>query len=89
VHFNTSIANSYLVLDEAVTLACPGLRLRSFKTIREYFKALQKEFPEIDQEIADQYVTMYEEARFGNRKFSEKEYNKFMNIVLEIMKKIQ
>jgi hypothetical protein len=78
-----------LVLDEAVILACPGLRLRNFKTVRDYFKALQKEFPEITQDIIEQYVCMYEEARFGNRKFTEKEYNTFMNVVLEIMKKIQ
>jgi hypothetical protein len=89
VHFNTSIARSHIVLDEAVTVACPGLRLRSFRTVKDYIKALQKEFPEIDQSLADQYVSMYEAARFGNYKFNEKEYNKFMNVVLEIMKKIQ
>jgi hypothetical protein len=47
-----------LVLDEAVILACPGLRLRNFKTVRDYFKALQKEFPEITQDIIEQYVCM-------------------------------
>jgi hypothetical protein len=89
VHFSTSVAKSFCVLEDAVSVARPGLRLANFRTIRDYVETLRKEFPGIKQETAEYYTKCYEQARFGNWKFKEDEYGKFMQCVWEIIEKIQ
>lgn len=89
VHFNTSIAKSFVVIDEAVTVTRPGLRSRSYRTIREYIIALRVEFPAISEETTLKYINWYEKAKFSDYKFTEGEYNEFMRTVLEILDSIQ
>ena len=89
VHFNTSIAKSYLVIEDAVLVARPGLRLANFRTVRDYVDMLRKEFPGIKEETAEFYTTCYEQARFGNQRFNEEQYGRFMQAVWEIIEKIQ
>jgi hypothetical protein len=53
VHFNTSIAKSYYVLEKTALSRRPGLRHRDSRTIREYVSALKKAFPSLKQSLCD------------------------------------
>eukprot|EP00475_Leptophrys_vorax_P024636 TRINITY_DN3403_c0_g1_i1.p1 TRINITY_DN3403_c0_g1~~TRINITY_DN3403_c0_g1_i1.p1 ORF type:complete len:202 (-),score=46.62 TRINITY_DN3403_c0_g1_i1:14-619(-) len=89
VHFATSIAKSFCVLDEVVSVARPGLRLANFRTVREYVNSLTSEFPQIPPNVADHYAQSYEQARFGNMRFNQKEYDEFMKTMQTIIENIQ
>ena len=70
VHFNTSIAKSYYVLEKTALSRRPGLRQRESRTIREYVGALKKAFPSLKQSLCDEYINTYERAVFGDHKCS-------------------
>lgn len=53
VHFNTSIAKSFYVLEKTALSRRPGLRHRDSRTIREYVGALKKAFPSLKQSLCD------------------------------------
>lgn len=53
VHFNTSIAKSYYVLEKTALSRRPGMRHRESRTIREYVAALKKAFPSLKQALCD------------------------------------
>ena len=53
VHFNTSIAKSYYVLEKTALSRRPGLRQKDSRTIREYVGALKKAFPSLKQSLCD------------------------------------
>eukprot|EP00455_Lapot_gusevi_P027001 TRINITY_DN2852_c0_g1_i3.p1 TRINITY_DN2852_c0_g1~~TRINITY_DN2852_c0_g1_i3.p1 ORF type:complete len:105 (+),score=25.67 TRINITY_DN2852_c0_g1_i3:35-316(+) len=88
VHFNTSIAKSFYVIDEAVAHRRPGLRHRNYRTIRDYMRFLQKEFPGLKDDLCHEYVVTYERARFGLHQFTVEEYSRFMSAVLAIVENV-
>ena len=53
VHFNTSIAKSFFVLEKTALSRRPGLRHKESRTIREYVGALRKAFPSLKQSLCD------------------------------------
>ena len=53
VHFNTSIAKSYFLLENTALSRRPGLKQSQWRTIREYIQQLRKAFPQLKQHIAD------------------------------------
>lgn len=89
VHFKTSVAQSYLVLEEAASIPRPGLRHRNFRTIREFVLYLQGELPGITDEMVNNYIGHYERARFSDECFSAEDYADFMGVILEIVERIQ
>lgn len=85
VHFNTSIAKSYYVLEKTALSRRPGLRQKDARTIREYVAALRKAFPSLKQSLCEEYINTYERAVFGNHKCTYEEYTQFMKVVLQIV----
>ena len=53
VHFNTSIAKSFILLENTALSRRPGLRQRDCRTIREYVQQLRKAFPMLKQQLCD------------------------------------
>jgi hypothetical protein len=53
VHFNTSIAKSFILLENTALSRRPGLRHREWRTIREYVQQLRKSFPGLKQQLCD------------------------------------
>eukprot|EP00474_Spongospora_subterranea_P000215 CRZ00673.1 hypothetical protein [Spongospora subterranea] len=89
VHFKTSIAKSFLVLEEAASVPRPGTKHLDFRTIRDFVAYLQTEFPSITDVLAREYIDFYERARFSQYQFDVNDYNKFMTLIMEILDRIQ
>lgn len=53
VHFKTSIAKSYYVLEKTALSRRPGLRHRDSRTIREYVGALRNAFPSLKSSLCE------------------------------------
>jgi hypothetical protein len=85
VHFNTSIAKSYLLLESTALSRRPGLFYASHRTIRSYVKSLQKAFPGLTDQLCEDYIATYERAVFGDHKFTIDEYNAFMSSMLAMV----
>lgn len=88
IHYNTSIAKSYFVLEEGVRSIRPNLRHRNYRTIREFVDAIKYEFPELKNQC-DRYTDFYELARFGNYKCTQIEYQQFFALLKEMVTKLQ
>ncbi len=85
VHFNTSIAKSYYVLEKTILARRPGLRHRDSRSIRDYIALMKKSFPNLRSDLVDSYIKIYEIAVFGNHKFNYYEYSQFMKILYEMV----
>ena len=53
VHFNTSIAKSFNLLENTALSRRPGLKHWQWRTIREYVQQLRKAFPGLKQQLCD------------------------------------
>lgn len=85
VHFKTSVAKSYYVLEEAALSRRPNLRHRHSRTIREYVRKLESEFPSLRKKLCDEYIATYERARYGSEKIVYADYERFMQVVMEMV----
>lgn len=85
VHFSTSIAKSYIVLDQHASVVRPGMRHWHFRTVREYLVELKKVFPSIEQEHINLYLDRYERATFDHHRFHKDAYLEFMHNVVHIL----
>ena len=88
IHFNTSIAKSYFVLEEGVRSIRPNLKHRNYRTIRDFVNAIKYEFPFLKNQC-NKYINYYELARFGNYKFTNIEYKQFFILLKEMVTKLQ
>ena len=85
VHFSTSVAKSYFVLEKTALSRRPGLRHRDARTIRDYVGALRAAFPSLKAPLCDDYIYAYERAVFGRHKGSYEEYTHFIKLVLQMV----
>jgi len=85
VHFNTSIAKSFEVLEKAALSRRPGLRHRDVRTVHNYVAQLVKAFPNLVPSLCDEYIRTYDRAVFGNHRFTVQEYARFSSVVYEMV----
>jgi hypothetical protein len=85
IHFNTSIAKSYLVLEKVALSRRPGLQHIHSRSIRDYLYSIKKAFPALKQSLIERYIQIYEAALFSNIKFNNSAYNEFITIFYEIV----
>ena len=70
VHFNTSIAKSFILLENTALSRRPGLKHNAWRTTRHYVQQLRKAFPGLKQALCDDYIHMHEKAVFSDHKFT-------------------
>lgn len=85
VHFNTSIAKSYYVLEKSAIARRPGLKHKDSRSIRDYMNIVKKTFPNLRSSLVSEYIRIYETAVFGSKKFTQIEYERFMKVVYEMV----
>ncbi len=86
VHFGTSIAKSYYVLEKAALSRRPtGLYQRDHRTIRDYMVSLRKAFPGLRPDLCQEYVQTYERAVFSSETLTFTDYERFMTVVYELV----
>ncbi|EGC40030.1 hypothetical protein DICPUDRAFT_20225, partial [Dictyostelium purpureum] len=88
VHFKTSIAKSWIVLEKAATHYNPELKRDTKLCIRDYVEFLLEKCPQIEKKFAYHYIDIYECARFSDQEFTLEEYTDFMSNLIELIKTI-
>lgn len=81
VHFSTSIAKSYLLLEKTALSRRPGMKHVYTRTVREYVLNLRKVFPNLRDGLIQEYINTYERAVFGEHKYTLEEFNRFQSVV--------
>jgi hypothetical protein len=81
VHYNTSIAKSFYILESTALSRRPGLFHRKSQTIRDYLGSLQKAFPSLHSGLCQEYIHTYERAVFGEHVFTQAEFVRFRTII--------
>ncbi|EME30339.1 hypothetical protein Gasu2_70550 [Galdieria sulphuraria] len=89
VHFKTSIAKSYKVIEEAAKARIPSLELKLGKTVSNYISEIQEYFPTLPTNTCEQYIDFYERACFTKEQFTAAEYRRFVNTVLLLIQHIE
>ena len=85
IHFTTSIAKSFILLESTTLTRRPGLKHRGWRTVREYVQQLRKAFPGLRAALCDEYIRAYERSVFGEGKVGIEEYSDFMKVVYEMV----
>ena len=85
IHFTTSIAKSFILLESTALTRRPGLKHRGWRTVREYVQQLRKAFPGLRAALCDEYIRSYERSVFGEGKVGIEEYSEFMKVVYEMV----
>ena len=85
IHFTTSIAKSFILLESTALTRRPGLKHRGWRTVREYVQQLRKAFPGLRASLCDDYIRAYERSVFGEGKVGIDEYSEFMKVVYEMV----
>eukprot|EP00742_Colponemidia_sp_Colp-10_P009907 GILJ01010842.1.p1 GENE.GILJ01010842.1~~GILJ01010842.1.p1 ORF type:complete len:340 (+),score=45.50 GILJ01010842.1:110-1129(+) len=91
VHFKTAIAYSYRILEDAASFKNPKSKLAPGETIREYVQKLKQSITGGDantsvfHQLCDEYVNMYERARFSAEEVDFTEYCDFMRKFLYLV----
>jgi len=85
MHFTTSIAKSFILLESTALTRRPGLKHRGWRTVREYVQQLRKAFPGLRAGLCDEYIRAYEKSVFGEGKVGVEEYNEFWKVVYEMV----
>jgi len=86
-HYQTSIALSYRSLEEFARKYDPSLAMGSKESVRAYVERIKRKCAGIDPNVCDQYVRIYEEAKFGSgRGFNKTKYDKFRQDFANILK---
>ena len=83
IHFTTSIAKSFILLESTAITRRPGLKHRGWRTVREYVQQLRKAFPGLRAGLCDEYIRAYERSVFGEGKVGIDEYSDFMKVVYD------
>eukprot|EP01112_Ceratiomyxa_fruticulosa_P012819 TRINITY_DN3574_c0_g3_i1.p1 TRINITY_DN3574_c0_g3~~TRINITY_DN3574_c0_g3_i1.p1 ORF type:complete len:219 (+),score=30.91 TRINITY_DN3574_c0_g3_i1:168-824(+) len=78
VHFKTSIAKSYLILERAAMHRDKSLERPPTMSIRDYVHFLEQNCPDLNKNLCSFYIDTYETARFSDKEFSMSEYTNFM-----------
>ena len=85
MHFTTSIAKSFILLESTALTRRPGLKHRQWRTVREYVQQLRKAFPGLRAGLCDEYIRAYERSVFGEGKVGVEEYSEFWKVVYEMV----
>lgn len=85
VHYKTSIAKTYLVLEQAAMHRDRALSRPPTMNVRDYVELLVSRVPTISQKLAEFYVEEYERARFGQADVTADEYRDFMTNFGELL----
>ena len=85
IHFTTSIAKSFILLESTALTRRPGLKHRGWRTVREYVQQLRKAFPGLRAALCDEYIRAYERSVFGGGRVGIDEYSEFMKVVYEMV----
>jgi len=85
IHFTTSIAKSFILLESTALTRRPGLKHRTYRTVREYVQQLRKAFPGLRAGLCDDYIRSYERSVFGEGRVGIEEYSEFMKVVYEMV----
>ncbi|EGG20089.1 hypothetical protein DFA_07206 [Cavenderia fasciculata] len=78
VHFKTSIAKSWIILERAAIHYDPSLVRESKMCIRDYVNMLTDRCSHLNRSLARIYIDTYERARFSEDEFTLDEYSTFM-----------
>jgi len=75
IYFRKMIATSHHVLDAHISNSNPQHRHKSYQFVRDYLKIIKRDHPQLLDSLCEEYVELYEEARFGNAfdNFSERD----------------
>lgn len=83
-NYNTSIAKSYITLEEAVRSTRPDLRHKHFRTVREFVEEVARQFPKLKEQCY-KYIDLYELARFANYKCTDTEFDEFLLLLRSLI----
>jgi len=78
VHFKTSVAKSYLILERAAMHKDKHLARPSAMCIRDYMTFLEQNCAGLNRNLCRFYLETYERARFSEDEFTLDEYTNFM-----------
>jgi len=76
VNFKHYTSKSFEFVSELAARANPEYKIQPLETVRDYMKRLQKEESEIDKSVCEEFVNLYEEAKFGNRSFDNSKWGR-------------
>eukprot|EP01086_Lenisia_limosa_P012902 TRINITY_DN41564_c0_g1_i1.p1 TRINITY_DN41564_c0_g1~~TRINITY_DN41564_c0_g1_i1.p1 ORF type:complete len:138 (-),score=1.96 TRINITY_DN41564_c0_g1_i1:27-440(-) len=85
VHFKSSIAKSYFLLEHAAVHRDEMFERASSHTIRAYVKNLSEKFPGLDRQLWEDYIETYECARFSQDEFNERQFQRFMSGLVKVL----
>eukprot|EP00033_Pygsuia_biforma_P002877 GCRY01003173.1.p1 GENE.GCRY01003173.1~~GCRY01003173.1.p1 ORF type:complete len:207 (+),score=7.95 GCRY01003173.1:118-738(+) len=88
IHFKDVIARSHFVVEEAMVHRCNCSRLAN-QTVPEYIYSLAKFFPNFDYNLCDSFVNAYKRARFSKDEISERDYERFMDKLLQLVQALE
>eukprot|EP00871_Galdieria_phlegrea_P000911 jgi/Galph1/1820/GphlegSOOS_G481.1 len=89
IHFKTSVAKSYLVIEQAVKTRMPHRVIKPDMTVFDYIMEIQQSFPNLSRSTCEQYIDFYERACFTKEQFTSSEYRRFVNIILHLIQSIE
>ncbi|GAM21477.1 hypothetical protein SAMD00019534_046520, partial [Acytostelium subglobosum LB1] len=85
VHFKTSIAKSWIILERAAVHFNADLKRQAKMCMRDYVNMLLDRCPHMNRSLARFYVDAYEKARFSEQEFTLDEYTHFMTKFLVLL----
>ncbi|KAG9392820.1 hypothetical protein J8273_5753 [Carpediemonas membranifera] len=88
VHFKTSVAKSYLILEQAAVHADLRLSRPPGHSVRRYVQFLATNCG-VRDECCEEYLSMYELARFTEHEVSFAQYQRFMANLMELVRQLE
>jgi len=87
IYYRKIMSNSYHVIDANISNSNIQHRQKSYRFVIDYLRILQKEFPQLTREVCEEYIQLYEKARFGDPhlKVGRKEFQKLEKAVFDII----
>ena len=82
VNFKTVTVRSLVHITMLASLNGESFRINPWETVRDYMNRLRKQCPEIDAKRIDEFILLYEEARFADRNFEADKWEKLSENVL-------
>ncbi len=87
VHFKTSVAKSFTILERAAMHVDPALA-RGDRSVSEYM-AFLADTCGVPEEQSELFINMYQRARFTEHELSEPEYRQFMDNLVAIVETLE
>jgi len=78
IHFKTTIATSFWILESIVAYGDASLKRPSSMCVRDYLLSLVRKDNRLNLQLFNYYVETYERARFSNEEFTLSEYKEFV-----------